>query len=401
MIRSLGSWKLGLMMAALAVAACSPSKTADKGGSDGGSGGSAGGESCTNGQTTAGACERTFRTSNDAFCHGGDGEGCSVEPNCGPSGSRPIDSCCVLVAAPGKGPNKTLARTTDTRKYASPSGGEPDLSCFEAGHYPVLSNDTSPVTMKGRLIAFASGCDLVGVKIEVFKVRRTGVPETDGELGELVGSPVITTDANEIELEDVEKCQDPRKDRLYEYPGVPKNTELVVKTSAASASDGWSPFYTYNLYITDDDPDLSGDVYTRELEAMANDDFGTIPSAAIGRTITAGNGAIGGEVHDCRNVRLQNAMVDVSVSRVGLVYFNESEDNPFPDVTRTQLGTGRTGLYAALDVKPGPVRVAATGLVPDGNGCNRLVSLGYYDIRVFPDGVTSVSMRGLRAFQAP
>jgi hypothetical protein len=52
------------------------------------------------------------------------------------------------------------------------------------------------------------------------------------------------------------------------------------------------------------------------------------------------------------------------------------------------------GLYAAYDIKPGPVRVAATGVVK-----GQLVTLGYFDARVFADGVTGVTLRRMRPFQ--
>lgn len=86
----------------------------------------------------------------------------------------------------------------------------------------------------------------------------------------------------------------------------------------------------------------------------------------------------------------------MSTSREALVYFNADEDNPLPDLNQSDIGTGRTALYAALDVKPGFARVAATGLM---NG--KLVSLGYYDVRVFANSVTSVSLHGLRPYQEP
>lgn len=347
-------------------------------------------------ETEGAVCDgRAVRPTNDGFCPDDCG---AVGTDCGRAGNRPIDSCCVLVGEPGKGKPPTLERTTETKKYSGT--GPPDLSCLEPGGYPAKPGTPRDVTMKGVVDSFANGCDLVGVKVEVFRVKRTGDPATDGELGDRVGTPVVTDSTFEVVLEEVSKCVDDRKNRAYEYPGVPTETELVIRTSGATPQDTWRELYAYNVYIAPDDPDLEGDVYHRDVSALAEDDFATIPSVAIGRTIAAGNGAVGGEIHDCGNVRLQNARVDVSTPRVSLVYFNSSEDNPLPDLNRDQIGTGRTALYSALDVKPGFVRISATGLVPDGEGF-RLVTLGYADARVFPDSVTSVSLRGLRPFQVP
>src|SRR5690606_2463415 len=166
----------------------------------------------------------------------------------------------------------------------------------------------------------------------------------------------------------------------------------------------WATFYDYNQYISEDDPDFdtATDTYRRNVRVVASDDYQTIPQAAIGRTITDGNGALAGEIHDCDNVRLQNAVVDVNAMRTSMIFFTPDEDAPLPDTARTQIGsTGRLGLYAALDVAPGPVRVSAIGLRDNGTSQGELVSLGYYDARVFPDSVTSVTLRGLRPFQVP
>ncbi len=359
---------------------------------------------CSSGKTggsssTADSCSSVVRPSNDAFCYS---DTCNPALNCRHAQQRPINSCCVLVGKPGAGKDTTLARTTDTKKYAGT--GDPDLSCFDAGHYPAkppAGGSSKTATMQGLVQAFAHGCDMAGVKVEVYTVKRTGDPATDGKLDQLIGSAVVTNSSSPVTNTDTANCSDPRKDRAYTYPNVPMYTELVVKTSDANNAGLWAPLITYNVYITDSDPDFKNGVYTHDLEALAADDFQTIPTVAINRPITPGNGAIGGEIHDCGNIRLQNARVDVSASRVDLVYFNADEDNPLPDINRRDIGTGRTALFAALDLAPGFARVAATGLMPDGNGGTKTVSLGFYNVRVFPDSVTSVTLRGLRPYQEP
>ncbi|MFO0571058.1 MAG: hypothetical protein U0263_35825 [Polyangiaceae bacterium] len=371
-----------------------------------------------------GICDGSTRPANDEFCQ----NTCMGTKNCG----RPIDSCCVMVGEPGNSAsNKFLTRTTDTVEYADPSGAPPNLKCFDPDGYPAkpaTSSKTAKLT--GILRPFANGgCaefDLVntegsswcaagsscpqtsphgGVKIEVYTVKRTGDPATDGALDQLVGAPVEAKDSMKLVQTPVkDSCTDEvRFDREYEYPDVPMNQELVIKTYG----DGWAPLYTYNIYVHEGDPDYdaSAGTYTYKIRALAEDDFGTIPTVAIGKTIPDGNAVIGGEVHDCDNYRLQFARVDVSGNRLALEYFNDSEDDPLPDGSRRDIGTGRTALYAAFDIKAGGAegaytRVAGTGLVPDGDKA-KLVSLGYFDVRVFPNSVTSVTLRGLRPFQVP
>lgn len=385
-----------------------------------GSGGSGNGSYTNNGP---GECAGTTRPANDEFCQ----DTCPGQPACN---KRPIDSCCVQIGEPGQSAsNKHLKRTTDTTEYADPSGAPPNLKCFDPDGYPQKpATSSKKVKLTGHLRPFANGgCgqyDLIntegsawcaagsncpsasahgGVKIEVYTVKRTGDPASDGAPDQLIGTTVEASDKMPVvETPVKDSCVDEvRFDRQYEYPDVPMNTELLIKTYGP----GWTPLYMYNVYVHEGDPDYdaTAGTFTYKIRAMAEDDFGTIPTVAIGKTITDGNGVIGGEVHDCDNVRLQFARVDVSTDRLALEYFNDSEDDPLPDGSRREIGTGRTGLYAAFDIKGGGAsgthaRVAGTGLVPDGES-SKLVSLGYFDVRVFPNSVTSVTLRGLRPFQ--
>lgn len=393
----------------------------DKNPAPSGTGGGGNSDFTNNGE---GVCKGSTRPANDDFCQ----STCQGDASCG----RPIDSCCVMVGTPGNSAaSKYLVRTTDTVEYSDPNGAPPNLKCFDPDSYPAKpAASSAKAKLVGELRPFANGgCgefDLVntqgaawcaegancpatsahgGVIIEIYTVKRTGNPATDGALDQLIGKPVEVTDKMpRVDTPVKDSCSDKvRFDRAYEYPDLPMNTELMIKTYGP----GWSPLYTYNLYIHDGDPDYdaSAGTYTHKIRALAEDDFGTIPTVAIGKTITDGNGAIGGEAHDCDNVRLQFARVDISQERLALEYFNDSEDDPLPDGSRREVGTGRTGLYTALDIKVGGAdgsytRVAGTGLVPDGDK-PKLVSLGYFDVRVFPNSVTSVTLRGLRPFQVP
>lgn len=253
---------------------------------------------CSSSKTGGGgagySCASVVEPSNNAFCKQDKNQ---PALDCRHAQQRPVNDCGVLVPKP----IKDLQRTTDTKKYAGT--GSPDLSCFDPAHYPAKppAGASKTATMKGLVQAFANGCDMAGVKIEIYKVKRTGDPATDGQLGDLVGKPVTTTSQSTVTLTDTPNCNSPRKDRAYSYANVPMYTELVVKTSDASSGQ-WKPLITYNIYISDTDPAYKNGVYTYNLDALATTDFQTIPTVAIGRTITPGNGAIGGEVHDCGDV---------------------------------------------------------------------------------------------------
>ncbi len=114
----------------------------------------------------------------------------------------------------------------------------------------------------------------------------------------------------------------------------------------------------------------------------------------MGKNITPGHGALAGEVHDCDDVRLINAVADVDVPKFVTTYFTDNEDNPLPDTAAKATST--LALYSAVDIAPGPVVVGAAGVI-DG----KLVGVGFFRARVFADAVTWVTFRGLRPFQLP
>ena len=84
----------------------------------------------------------------------------------------------------------------------------------------------------------------------------------------------------------------------------------------------------------------------------------------------------------------------MNVPRLITTYFTDNEDNPLPDLSAQSTST--LGLYAAMDMEPGPVTIAAAGLHE-----GQLMGVGYFRARVFADAVTSVTFRGLQPFQVP
>lgn len=397
-----------LAPAMLALAAsCSDDDTA--GGGSGGSsgsganGGTAGGGGAGNAPSYEtngpGVCGGSWRGIGDDYCSA---DCDAASSDCSRAAQRPADSCCVLVAEPGRGSGNAryLQRTRDTNDYSDPTGAPPNLSCFSS---PGEVGTSKPVVMEGIVEAFSNGCDLSNVRVEVYTVDTDPSSATYRDKVALVGTPVLTDDFETVAEEEEDCPDDTVQNRRYRYEGVPTYTELMVVTSTAEAGGSkpqWKPLYTYNLYISEEDPDFDAttEVYTRDQRALADSDFQLIPTVAMGSTISRGNGAVGGEVHDCDNIRLQNAMVDINVTRSIVAYFNDDELKPLPDTGRTQLGTGRTSIWSALNVPPGLARVAATGLI-EVDGAEQLVTLGHYDIRIFPDAVTSVTFRGRRPFQ--
>lgn len=167
----------------------------------------------------------------------------------------------------------------------------------------------------------------------------------------------------------------------FGYSGVPTETELVIETSG----DVWAPNYEYGVVLRS--TEAKAGVVTRDVLAIAVDDYAVIAQASLGHPVTPGHGMVIGEVHDCGDVRLSNAMVNVDVAAKLLVYFTADEAQPLPDQSATS--TSVLGLFAAVDVPEGSASVAAVGL---SGGAT--TALGFDRIRVFPDAITTLRFRG-------
>lgn len=290
------------------------------------------------------------------------------------------------------------------------NSGPPDLTCMMPGRLRTRGAVTM-VTLYGVVDVFGNGGNADAITVEVYEEAA------DGNLGTLLGSATaaITSACSEREDEiDNDMVIGTRELGFYSIANIPTETPLIIKTSGNP--DFWKDLYTYNFQITNDevvdtDPAMEGcdtDVvqdctmcrsggipsgarHKYRARVLSRSDYNSIPlTAGVPAGITRGNGAVAGEVHDCGNVRLEFAQVGVSPLPETLVYFNDNPSNPLPQMGRTE-GTSLLGLYAALDLPPGPVDVAAVGRVGGS-----LVSLGWYRVRVFADSVSAVSLRGLR-----
>ncbi len=332
----------------------------------------------------------------DALCGIANADFCAgiaVTPDCDdlkPGAS--VDVCGVGVEDPIVN-DKVLELTRSANVEEFSGSGPVDLSCYDQSGFPAPPSASTPVTLQGVAKIFSHGCESNALQIEVYTVVRDGSAD-DGMPDTLIGTAVTTGDDCTVDgvPEENEDCTDAkyngqRWECTYSYPDVPSETELLIVTKGS----GWAPLYEYNVYVPNDE--IVDGVYDKDIRALAQDDYTIIPTTSIGKNIEPGNGAIGGEVHDCGDVRLSNAVVATDKPDV-LTYFTNDETTPLPDVNAQATST--LGLYAALDIKPGPIHVVAAGVV-DGT----LVGAGFFKARIFPDAVTSVTFRGLRPFQLP
>lgn len=343
----------------------------DNGGSGGSGNSGTGAGTGTGGGSTATCPDNLTPAPNSDYCVND-----ATMPNCAFIGPNYHEQVCGVAILD---PEKELARSTDVKEYAG--SGPPDLGCFDPAHYP-QADTSKTVTMEGIVKIFSHGCESKNVEVSIFEVVDAAPAASP------IGTPITT--AADCTVDGVMTTNDDcgtRYECKYSYPGLPSEKELVVLTKGAL----WAPLYQYNIYIPNAEVTADGK-WTHDLRALATDDYTVIPQAAIGGPITPGNGAIAGEVHDCGDVRLTGATVDVDVQKKVLTYFTDNEDKPLPDLAATS--TSVLGLYAALDVAPGKASVAAIGMV---NG--QMTTLGYHRVTVFPDSVTSITFHGVRPFQ--
>lgn len=342
----------------------------------------------------------------------------AARTNCGANESS---TCGVCVRNPsGRTPAGTprpLVRTncddTQRREYCRTGDvGQPNVSCFDPANWPTAGM-SERVTVWGAVRVFGNGNDSQHIRVTIYRVGADGMP------GEMIGSAVSDLMHPARSTEDV---LSPTRDRVlftrnlggYHIENVPTETELLVVTEADAADSTarmlWShKIYDYNVMFRNSE--INGEMApamipgTRRVRfnarVISNGDWQSIPAtSALTEGIRPGRGALAGEVHDCDDVRLANATVESSPRRAWdgpVVYFSDNDTNPLPDLSRGNSGTSLLGTYALLDMEPGLVTVAAAGY----DASARLVHLGSFRARVFPDSVTIVTFRGMRPWQTP
>jgi len=135
--------------------------------------------------------------------------------------------------------------------------------------------------------------------------------------------------------------------------------------------------------------------YEASIAVLSRSDYNSIPtSVGLSAGITAGHGAIAGEVRDCTDVRLEHATVGYSPTPDRFAYFNSIPFMTLP--ANGKLDTDALGLFSGMNLPAGKVRVRAQGKV-GGN----LVDLGGADAIIFHDTVSIVGINAGRPIDQP
>lgn len=328
-----------------------------------------------------GTCDAPATVEKDAYC-----ETCTPSATAVPNACkapRTVNACCTWVQPP----SQALTRGTGLNRYST---NDPtiDLACLDA---PAAQGVSQTITLRGHVRLFSSGGDSKGAKIEIYKQND------DGSLGELVGTAATSSDSDaDVKTETfLKKCPDGGCTlRAYEYPGVPTETRLIVKTSDAAGGGQWAELYDYDIYFST--ADVKDGSIEYEPSVVAATDINTVASAAGGFTVKQDKGLLAGEVHDCADIRLSGATVDIDAAHeADMFYFGENESDPLPDKSRGALGTSKLGLFGTLNVTTNvPIRISAIGKQGD-----QTILLGTTVVRTFPGAVTALRLRGRRPWQ--
>jgi len=345
-------------------------------------------------------------------------------------------------------PELVLTECGEVFERCSDSGPTPNFSCVDTPPGPPPA-DPATVTLTGWVDVFSSGPNADKARIQIFRASAldavddiesaSPLAEFDIALNETTlidaracpketdfkqGQCVVPTDdclgqcdkaigagafCYETECVDLQRWE-----VLYEIENVPTNTFLVIRTVGLDASGNpevigntWSPMLQYNVYYATNDHacadeldrdciDTSGTpaIYRADVNLLSSQDYMTIPtSAGLSAGITAGHGAVAGEIHDCDRVRVRHAQVAFGLNRAPrvLVYFNGNVVKTLPRLQQAAEGTNSLGLYALLDIAPGPIDVSAVGV-----SGSALREAGRFTTRIWPDSVTLVRIGGGR-----
>ncbi|MDD5043116.1 MAG: hypothetical protein PHD51_00395 [Patescibacteria group bacterium] len=269
-------------------------------------------------------------------------EGCVVDSDCG-------DDICiggVCVVKP-------------TTEGVVKGGNKVDNSCVGEISQP----GAKTALIEGCLDAFGLDQSTVGLTVEIFLLAE------NGEIGDFITRAVSKSIG-------VEKCGNHSFYATSEK--VPLDTQLVFKVSGESFVDT----YQYNQFIPSSG--LDGDKVPIEAgsttaNVVADSTYSLIPVLIGIGSIDAGRGAIMGEIHDCTDMQVENAVVGFNPPVDTVIYFTGTDPDP------AAASTDPDAIYAGINILP-QLYVISTATLINGEPS----ALGTWKVKGFADGVTVI-----------
>jgi hypothetical protein len=266
--------------------------------------------------------------------------------------------------------------------------GQPDTACYldppETGVGP------AEVKVTGCVDVFGLASNTIDLEVTYYR---------DGMLDDPIAGPAVAVD--DIDCE---------SGGYYELAGVPTNKLLARKVACpASMPDcGFKDTWQFDVYL--DASTAAGGAISGRNNAEANVQVVSeatwllIPrTLGLSAGIQKGRGMAAGRVKDCDLNHIMGAVAGISAPARVLAYFNGAEGAlddqgnekaSDPDPARTS--TNSDGLYAAVDVAPGPASINSQILVNKS-----VISLGVHKIEVMPNALSILDFTGKRPESDP
>lgn len=283
-------------------------------------------------------------------------------------------------------------------------GGAPDLSCI--GNPRVVGTATQ-VTVEGCIDVFGVGNDAKsGTEVEVFR------NDADPTSGTPIASGVVAVrnQASGLDCEGADEdapaclaldCGSKGYYRLTST--VPTHEPLIMAVRHPTDTTVIDTWLYGHVFFNDEATDGVVKYDAPMIFRSTWDSIPTLGGRQIdgGQDVTDGQGraVIAGEVHDCSDTIIEGAAVGLpgADSKTSVAYFDGDPDDPKPDLRR--VTTASDGLYVLLNVTTDAGQneheitagVREAGCTGDDCTCQ---SAGSRTVRVFPDSVTIVTLRG-------
>lgn len=220
------------------------------------------------------------------------------------------------------------------------------------------------------------------------RVRANGLDPTRESL--VFGHVRTTEDVEDSMLDE------PEGTSLYRFEGVPTNWRYAVKVSGRE--NRWRDTWEYGQF-TRGDLVRDDDTIHIDATAVSAGAWATIPPAVgLAGGIDDTHGAVAGAIRDCgtdeRNPwSIVHATVGISFNQGSVLsYFNGNPDDPLPNPAR--IDTNALGQYAAIDLPPGPNRVAPIICVDDCSDRANFVFAGAKNVFQTPKSVIIATFEG-------
>lgn len=318
-------------------------------------------------------------------------------------------------------PANEVSHTTDPTSNA-PTTEWPDLSC--ADHTAEAPIQTQTATLHGAVSRFGKGRETYGVRVDVLLAGgfdpSACAAETDAAqvacyraAGTQIGTatsaeppadavlPDVCTDHAECPLG--WQCDDPnelggvckREFGLYEIPGVPLETPLILRAYVQNDTGRWHDTWIFHVVLHASEVVAGRVQYDAQ---MVSEGQWILTPNSVGMTsgIPLEHGVIGGRIRDCEAAGedawpIANVRLNLANKAVAIVYFNNLEDDTVPLIERET--TDILGRFAALDVEPGWNIISGSARVESG-----VVSIGSAPVYVFPNALSIVSWPGSQPY---